>query len=217
MNGKKKHNKDVELVVNLEGEIWRDVVGYEGMYKVSNKGRVASLRKGDFRLLHPHITKFGYCRVVLKTRPTCKMVFVHRLVAESFIPNPNALEFINHKDENGTNNLVENLEWCTTRYNNTYGTALQRAHETRVRNGVAHVIIAYDLNGTPLARYESIRRAARAVGCSDGTMEWCVNGRQLTSNGMIYLRETDSIEGRIAEINSHPMALKRIARYRNLT
>ena len=188
MNGKKKHNKDVELVVNLEGEIWRDVVGYEGMYKVSNKGRVASLRKGDFRLLHPNLTNLGYYRVSLKIRPKQTHIFVHRLVAEAFIPN-----------------------------NNTYGTALQRAHETRVRNGVAHVVIAYDLNGTPLARYESIRRAARAVGCSDGTMEGCVNGRQLTSNGMIYLRETDSIEGRIAEINSHPMALKRIARYRNLT
>ena len=215
MKEKNKYNKDVEPVVNLEGEVWRDVVGYEGMYKVSNKGRVASLRKGNFVLLHPHITKLGYCRAVLKTRPTCKMVFVHRLVAEAFILNPNALGFINHKDENGINNLVENLEWCDTRYNNTYGTALQRAQATRVKNGVSHIIIAYDLNGTPLARYDSARRAAKAVGCSSGAIDGCVRGRHLTSNGRIYLRETDSIEARLAEIDSRPIVCKRIARYRS--
>ncbi len=217
MNDKKKYNKDVELVVNLEGEIWRDVIGYEGMYKVSNKGRVASLRKGDFRLLHPNLTNLGYYRVSLKIRPKQTHIFVRRLVAEAFIPNPNGYEFINHKDENGTNNLVENLEWCTTAYNNTYGTVLQRAHETRVRNGVTALVIAYDFDGNPLARYESIYLAAKGEGKKYCAIHQCAQGRTLTSGGKIYLFASDSIEDRLTEIASRPIVSKRVARCKGLT
>ena len=201
-----KYNKSVERVVNLEGEVWRDVVGYEGMYKVSNKGRVASSRKGELRLMHPYISQFGYYRVVLKTRPTCKHILVHRLVAEAFIPNPLGLEFINHKDEVRTNNLVENLEWCTKGYNNTYGTALEKAHATRVKHGVTTIVVVYSLSGEHLARYDSMYDAAKSEGCSYGAVESCVKGRHNIANGKIYLREGDSIEERIARIASHPLA-----------
>lgn len=206
MSKETKYNKPTELVENLEGEVWRDVVGYEGMYKVSSKGRVASLRKGEMRLLHPALTKSGYYRVSLKIRPRQNHLLVHRLVAEAFIPNPNEYEFINHKDETRTNNSVENLEWCTKLYNNTYGRALKRAHETRVKNGVTNIVVAYDLDGKTLARYESAYRAAKEEKCSYSAIAGCMNGRHYIANGRIYLKEGDSIDERIGSIRALPIS-----------
>ena len=103
-------------------EEWRDIKGYEGLYQVSNEGRVKSLnyhRQGVEQVLKLQITERGYKRVVL-CDGVCKIYFVHRLVAEAFIPNPNNFPIINHKDENPSNNIAENLEWCDYKYNNTY-------------------------------------------------------------------------------------------------
>ena len=104
-------------------EIWKDVKGYEGLYKISNFGRVWSIRRKLF--LKP-VDK-PYLRVRLYSIDgTNKMFSVHRLVAEAFIPNPDNLPCINHKDENKMNNCIDNLEWCTAKYNSNYGTAKQR-------------------------------------------------------------------------------------------
>ena len=106
-------------------EEWRDIKGYEGRYQVSNLGRIKSLRdnNGNYRESFPLIfsDKSGYKRVNLYTRSRCKHFLVHRLVAMHFIDNPNNLPQVNHKDENKQNNCVENLEWCTPRYNICYG------------------------------------------------------------------------------------------------
>lgn len=114
-------------------EIWKPVVGYEGLYKVSNFGRVRSLdrlvkgKKEGFRqnfkgkLLTPIKTIYGYLRVNLCNDDGRKAKFVHRLVCTAFLPNPDNLPQINHKDENPLNNNVENLEWCTGKYNCNYG------------------------------------------------------------------------------------------------
>lgn len=113
------------------GEIWRDVVGYEGLYLISNMGRVRSLitngwTKGKNGILSPGTTRKGYSMVVLSKegKPTSKAI--HRLVAEAFIPNPLNLPQINHKDENKKNNKVENLEWCDAKYNTNYGGRCER-------------------------------------------------------------------------------------------
>ena len=123
-------------------EEWRPIEGYEGLYEVSSYGRVRSVDRyvrcsyGSYRLhkgkvLSPGIRPDGYLVVSLKY----KMFRVHRLVAQAFIPNPDNLPQINHKDEDKSNNRVENLEWCTAKYNNNYGTARIRAKETAIKNG----------------------------------------------------------------------------------
>ena len=123
-------------------EEWRPVVGYEGLYEVSNTGRVRSVDRyvktcyGSYRLhkgkvLSPGIRPDGYLVVSLQYR----MFRVHRLVSEAFLPNPDNLPQVNHKDEDKSNNRVDNLEWCDSKYNNNYGTARIRAKETAIKNG----------------------------------------------------------------------------------
>lgn len=105
-------------------ESWLPINGYEGLYEVSSNGNVKSLKKGIF--LKPETLPFGYLRVCLTKNKNSRHFMIHRLVAEAFIPNPDNLPFVNHKDENKTNNCVENLEWCDSKYNNNYGTKKER-------------------------------------------------------------------------------------------
>lgn len=118
-------------------EIWREIKGFENSYQVSSNGRVKSLERycktkgGKLRLkkeslLKPGYTLTGYQHVILRNNGEYKSVLIHRLVAEAFIPNPDVLPQVNHKDENKSNNCVDNLEWCTQSYNNIYGTRLNK-------------------------------------------------------------------------------------------
>lgn len=112
-------------------EEWKDIVGYENLYQVSNLGNVRSLDRTIIRshgekltvhgkILKPMISR-GYCYVRLNNCGNWKDKQIHRLVAQAFIPNPDNLPEINHKDEIKINNYVENLEWCTREYNVNYG------------------------------------------------------------------------------------------------
>ena len=108
-------------------EVWKDVKGFEGLYQVSNLGRVRSLdRMKNNRLFRGRVLRQpkdndGYCLVTLCDGKRSKTGKVHRLVAFAFIPNPDNLPEINHIDENKENNRADNLEWCSTKYNLTYG------------------------------------------------------------------------------------------------
>lgn len=132
----------------MEKELWRDVKGYEGLYQISNKGRVKSLERIDYgnrhikeRILKPETDKGGYLRVQLFKDGKGKKFLVHRLLAMAFIPNTDNLPQVNHKDENKTNNFVyinengtvdldkSNIEFCTAAYNTNYGTRNKRAGE----------------------------------------------------------------------------------------
>lgn len=114
-------------------EEWRPVVGYEGLYEVSNTGQVINIKTGH--ILKQHKDKDGYWVLSLK-RDKYKTYFTHRLIAQAFIPNPDNLPMVNHKDEDKSNNRVTNLEWCNAKYNSTYGTARERAAKTRHINAM---------------------------------------------------------------------------------
>lgn len=117
-------------------EIWEDVPYYDGLYQVSNYGRIKSSCKGDSTYKTQHDNGRGYLTVQLYKNGKMKNEYVHRLVALAFIPNPDCLPQVNHKDEDKQNNYVENLEWCDSTYNNNYGTARMRHVETARRRGV---------------------------------------------------------------------------------
>lgn len=131
-------------------EEWRDVIGFEGAYQVSNLGRVKSLDRAiDYinngtstilhikgRLLKLNPDRDGYPRVSLKFGKKIKLAGVHRLVAQAFLPNPDNLPCVNHKDYQRDNNCVDNLEWCTVDYNNHYSENQERRpHEMYVQSG----------------------------------------------------------------------------------
>ena len=103
-------------------EIWKDIVGYEGLYQVSNLGNVKRINffKKE-RFVIPCSKGSGYLYVSLSKNNKQKNFYIHRLVATAFIENPDNLPVINHKDENRSNNIVDNLEWCTQKYNCNYG------------------------------------------------------------------------------------------------
>lgn len=127
-------------------EIWRPVVGYEGLYEVSSYGRVRSLDKyvkysnGRINLHKGRILSLwkdtnGYLMCNLYLNKNMKKVSIHRLVAQAFLPNIDNLPEVNHKDEDKTNNSVDNLEWCDRSYNNNYGTRKDKERESKLKSG----------------------------------------------------------------------------------
>lgn len=127
-------------------EEWRTIVGYEGLYEVSNTGQIRSfdryvkysngrihLHKG--KVLSPIKDKDGYLQVNLCYNGKIHQIKIHRLVAQAFLSNPDNLPYVNHKDEVKTNNSVDNLEWCDVKYNNNYGSRKDKARDTAIKNG----------------------------------------------------------------------------------
>ena len=115
-------------------EIWKDIQGYEGLYQVSNLGRVRSLnykKTKTVKILKLTSNTKGYLQLILHKNGEISSRKVHRLVAEAFIPNPDGLPQVNHKDENKQNNCVDNLEWCTNYYNAWYGTKIDKMRKKR--------------------------------------------------------------------------------------
>ena len=107
--------------IELEREQWRDIEGYDGMYQVSDLGRVRSRYSGEWRVIKFKKHRNGYLRVDLYKDKKVKCYLIHRLVASAFIPNDDdSKTIINHIDESKQNNRVSNLEWCTIQYNSTY-------------------------------------------------------------------------------------------------
>lgn len=171
-------------------EKWLDIAGFEGYYQVSNTGRIKSFRKGkrygkpEEFILKSSIANTGYCQVTLYKPGTKKKFLVHRLVAEAFLDNPNNYQYINHKDETRTNNNVENLEWCTARYNNMYGTARLRSILTEGKP-VSQCLPS----GQHIATYTCVSVAAKINRVDRATIICCCNGRCSTAGGYVWKYE----------------------------
>ena len=151
-------------------EIWKDLPDYEGLYEISNLGNVRTVFRyktiynykcKDFIkiplkqvILKGSVSKSGYRQIVLRKDNKCKLKLVHRLVAETFIPNPNNYPQVNHKDEDKTNNRVDNLEWCTCKYNMNYGTVSKR-----IAKKFHKKVNQYSLQGDFIKTWDSIKEA----------------------------------------------------------
>ena len=183
----------LRITADLGFEVWQDIPGYEGLYQASTYGRIRSveryvLYKRNARyypsvILKPVLNSYGYYVVSLSR----KLYSVHRLIALTFLSNPNNYPQVNHKDEVKSNNYVSNLEYCTQGYNNLYGTRIERA-KTRQKNHPkrSKPILQYDLNGNIINSYPSIKEAARETGFSDTHIGNCCSGKERTAYKYIW-------------------------------
>lgn len=171
-------------------EEWRDIKGYEGLYQVSNFGRVKTLTKiihsskrSDFvvkeKVLSTRPNNRGYIMVGLHKEKHFKLALVHRLVAQAFIPNPNNLPQVNHLDENKNNNCVNNLEWCTNKENHNYGTGHIRTAQKQRKK-----VYQYDLNGNFIKEFEGVTQAEKELKIHN-ISQVCL-GKYKQSKGFIF-------------------------------
>lgn len=171
-------------------EVWKDIKDYEGLYQISNLGRVKSLkyRKSNKEriLILNGAAKHGYYMVGLCKNHKRKYVTVHRLVAEAFIPNPDNKPQINHKDENRRNNCVDNLEWVTAKENLNYGSHNEKMIYT-MHKVLSNQVLCVE---TGLV-YNSMKEAARKTGISvSGICLACKNHPIKDSRGYWYTPKT---------------------------
>lgn len=172
----------------MKEEIWKDIEGFDGLYQVSNLGRVKSLdryvrqhtgnqfKKG--KILKQKNDKYGYKRIGLRKDGKQKSFQIHRLVAQTFIQNPHNYPCVNHKDEDKTNNCADNLEFCTVAYNNNYGTRNKIVSQKMTNHkSVSKCVIQFTKDGIFVNEYQSAREASRQTGICFSNISACCNNK----------------------------------------
>lgn len=165
----------------IEDEIWCPIKGYGGLYQVSDQGRVRSLKFGKELILKSARDKGGYLMVAICKNGEQKTYRIHRLVAQTFIPNPDNLPEVNHKDEDKTNNSVQNLEWCSSKYNVNFGTRTRRMSEKRSKP-----VLQYTKSGEFVKEWKSATDVQRNLGFAKQHISDCCTGRYKSANGYIW-------------------------------
>lgn len=155
-------------------EEWKDIKGYEGLYQVSNEGRIKSVRNDI--IMSQKTDKKGYLVIGFSVNGKSKFFKVNRLVAQAFIPNPNNLPCTNHKNCIPNDNRVENLEWCDYTYNNHYGNRIEKASKKMINNPlISKIVYKYTIDNKLIGEYPSANEAQRDMGitCSRGVSMCC--------------------------------------------
>ena len=161
----------------------KDIKDYEGLYAITRDGNVWSYKSKKF--LKPMLDKNGYHKVILYKNGKGKNFLIHRLVAKAFIPNPNNLPEVNHKDEDKSNNCVENLEWMSKIDNINYGTGIERSAKKRSKS-----VYCEELNRT----FKSQVEAAEELGLNRCNIVNCCKGRYKTTGGYHFRYAETSVE-----------------------
>jgi len=194
---------------DFEGEIWKDIPGYEGFYQCSNMGRIKSVdriikfkrpqdRFERNQFLKGTIIKMSmygqYYICHLKRNSKSKAIKVHRVICAIFHPNPDNLPEVNHINEVKTDNRAVNLEWCTRVYNANWGTAIQRAKIKRANNPLIYSpVCQYDLDGNFISEYKSITEAERETGILSSNISGvCLLKRSTSAGGYIWTYSGDN-------------------------
>lgn len=191
------------MIQNLPNEIWKPIECFEELYHVSTCGRVKSLNYNHTKqehILKPSISK-GYLRVCLSKDGKHYMKFVHRLVAEAFLPNPLNLPCINHINEDKTDNRLQNIEWCDVAYNNSFGSRIERIAKANTNNpklkalkndpNKSKAVLQYSLDGTFIKEFPSAQEVKRQLGFSQGNISTCCLGKRKQAYGYKWLYKED--------------------------
>lgn len=166
-------------------EIWKDIKDYEGLYQVSNLGRVKSLNYrhiGKERILKPLKAINGYLFVILYKDGKKDIFRVHRLVAETFIPNPENKPEVNHKSENKTDNRVENIEWIWHKDNCNHGTRNERVSKKLTNGKLSKPVLQFTLDGEFVREWPSTQECGRN-GFIYQKISLCCRGKQKSHKG----------------------------------
>ena len=155
----------------------KDIKNYEGLYAITPEGEVWSYKRKKF--LKPYTIRGGYLQVKLLKDNEEKQYYVHRLVAEAYLPNLENLPQINHRDENKTNNCLQNLEWCDAKYNNNYGTHIEK---------IKKPILQYTLNGELVSEWQSATDVGKEV---QGNICKCLKGKIPSAYGYKWKYKED--------------------------
>lgn len=191
-------------------EIWKDILGYEGKYQISNRGRVKSLSRQDAKgqplrekILKAQDNGRGYKKIALWSNKVSERCYIHRLVAIHFIENPYSYPVVNHIDEDPSNNQVDNLEWCTQSYNTKAGSATDRrlsntdfskkkVNKNSIRNLIRQrekqkkKVYQYSLDNIFIKEWLSVSEAAKFVKGHGSNIANCANGRKKSAYGFLW-------------------------------
>lgn len=181
----------------FEENIKKDLGRLDGVFLVSNLGRI---KDGlNDKILNPSIwedyqvvTLYHNFKDITGISEICtKTLSVHRIVASVFVPNPDNLPYVNHKDENKLNNMADNLEWCDPKYNRQYGTGSKRMVETKKKNGSIQKIHQLTLDGEYIAEYETTKIASLETGVSVSAIYQCCRRFCKQMKGYVFLFDKD--------------------------
>lgn len=171
-------------------EIWKEVIGYEGLYQISNRGNVKSLerinnygRPVKEKILKPNLSKVGYFTIRLSKNGRSRARYIHRLIAIYFIANPSNKKYINHKNGVKTDNRIKNLEWCTNQENSIHAAKLGL---NKYKGGNDIPCIQINLNGVIIKKHSSRKKASLKTNIHSGSISDCINGNRNTAGGYIW-------------------------------
>lgn len=175
----------------MNNEIWKDIPDYEGLYQASNLGnikricrkfvdKIGRIRQINEVICKPSIDTSGYMQIVLTKNKKRKSYKIHKLIAMTFIPNPDGFPQVNHKDENKLNNKIDNLEWCTLEYNCNYGTRNYRC-TLHCKHKVKQLS-----QGTIIKKYNSLKDASMKTGIKYQNISSCCRKQQKTAGGYTW-------------------------------
>lgn len=185
-------------------EEWRDVVGYEGLYLVSNMGQIKNVdntSKWYGKILKQHLQSSGfYMQAYLIKDGNRRQLLVHKIVAQAFIPNSYNLPQVNHKDEDKTNNRATNLEWCTAQHNANHGT-----RNNKIRNG-GFPVCEYGLDGNLIRTWKNSVYIEEIYGCAARTIHDSLSGVSKHFRGHMFRKYSETYGSKIKAFDYNSMS-----------